>query len=81
MEASAVHGRFEAGLGGEPIQVSANVPQQHFGQIVGEAVAHHDALHDDILPVGGHAVGGHLPAAIAQPVCQIVERPIRRRIL
>jgi hypothetical protein len=45
MEARAIERRFQAGLRREPIQVPANVPQQHFGQIVGEPVAHHDALH------------------------------------
>jgi len=30
MEACAIHGRFETGLRGEPIQVPANIAQQHF---------------------------------------------------
>jgi hypothetical protein len=68
MGADAVQCRFEAGLGGEPVKMAADVAEGHAGEIVGESVTDDDGRGDHVLPVGGHPVGWHLPAAIAQPV-------------
>jgi len=79
MELPCYRGGTEAWLGGEPIEVTSNVADQHVGQVASEAVAHHHALHHQILAIGRHAIGRNLPAAIAQTVGEIVERPMRLR--
>jgi hypothetical protein len=49
-------------------QDGRDVAEEHAGEIVGEFVADDVRDDDDVLPVGGHPVGWHLSAAIAQPV-------------
>ena len=61
VELRGLRGGPEAGLGGEPIQVAADIPDQHVGQIAGKSVAHHDPLHYQILPVRRHPIGRNLP--------------------
>jgi len=68
----------EAGLRGKPVEVAADVLYEHIREIGGEAVPNHYPLHHQILAVGGHAVGGDLPATIAKAVGKIVERPVSR---
>jgi hypothetical protein len=67
MVARATPRRFQIELAGELFEIPANIAHQHVGQLVSEPVAHHHTLHYHILPVGRHAVGGHLPAAITRP--------------
>lgn len=51
---------------------------RHVGQIVCEPVSHDDPLRYQILPIGGYPIGGHLPAAVAQSVREIVQGPVPR---
>src|SRR5271166_5276473 len=62
VEAGAIGGGFEAGLCREPVEMAADVADEHSGQVMGESVAHDYALEDQILTVRGHPVGWHLPA-------------------
>jgi len=75
VEAGRVAGGLHAGLGFEPVEVAADVADQHAGEVVGESVADNYALDGYVFAVGGHAVGGHLPAAVAKAVGQVVEGP------
>ena len=79
MEAGAVERGVEAGLLGKPVQMTAHVAQQHAGQIVGKPIADNSALQDNLLTIGRHLVGWHLPAAIAEPVRQVVKGPVPLR--
>src|SRR3954451_11612957 len=45
----------------------AQVVEQQVGEVVGEAVAHHDAQRGDVLPVLRERVRGHEPTLLAQP--------------
>ncbi|WP_206427597.1 hypothetical protein, partial [Leucobacter chromiireducens] len=52
--------------------------EQRVGEIHREAVPHDDALHRLIGEVVGHRVGRHEPAAHAQPIREVEERPVLR---
>ena len=52
-----------------PVQPGHRLPHvvdEQIGEVVGEAVAHHDAQHGQVLAVGGEGVGRDQPAALAQ---------------
>ncbi len=68
MKAGAIQSWFESRLCGKPIEVPADVPYKHAGQVMAESIAHHDTLDDHILTVRGHPIGWYLPTAISQPI-------------
>ena len=59
------------------VDLLLHVLDQLDGQLHGEVGTGHDTLHRGVLHVGRHRVRGHQPAAHAQAVGQVVERPLR----
>jgi hypothetical protein len=72
----AVPARRAARLRLEVPELPAHVFEQHLRHVAREAFAHHGALDDDVLQVPRQAVGGHLPAAVAQPVGEVEQRVV-----
>ncbi|MGD1064603.1 MAG: hypothetical protein ABR860_15195 [Terracidiphilus sp.] len=68
MEANACGRWGEPRLRGKPVKVPLHVAQQHPGKVMGEPVAHYDALNHSFIAICGHAIGRHLPTPVAQAV-------------
>jgi hypothetical protein len=66
-ELPCLRGGPEAGLGGEPVEVAANVADQHARQFARESIAHHHALHHQILLAG--MLSGIFEARSCRQVC------------
>src|SRR5688572_8449603 len=63
--------------GVEPGDGAIQVVEEEARQVQGEAVAHDHAHDREVLAVGRHRVGGHLPAALAQGAREVVQVPLR----
>ena len=72
----AGHGRVHWVLF-EVVDRPFHVVDQQRAEIAADAVPDQNPLNRQILHIGGQRIGGHLPAASTQPICQVVEAEAR----
>ena len=58
---------------GELVEDALHFEEKRVGHGSREAVADEDALDDEIFAIGRHGIGRNEPAALAQPIGEVVQ--------